>query len=112
MARWVWSHTSSAETSAPAVRLVRFGDGYEQRAPAGLNHQLRSWQVRCERCEPRVWGDMLAFLRARAGVEAFDWTTNEDIPVRVVCETWQPEHVRIRGLHRVNVTMTFREVVA
>lgn len=112
MASWVWSHTSSLETSAPRVRLVKFGDGYEQRMPDGLNHQLRTWQVRCERCEPRAAADILTFLRARAGVEAFDWITNEDIPVKVVCETWQPEHVRVKGLHRVNISLTFREVVA
>ncbi|EHX2836390.1 phage tail protein, partial [Escherichia coli] len=28
--------------SAPSVRKVRFGDGYSQRAPAGLNANLKT----------------------------------------------------------------------
>ena len=30
--------------SAPSVRKVRFGDGYSQRAPAGLNQQPENVQ--------------------------------------------------------------------
>ncbi|STI86949.1 Minor tail protein M [Escherichia coli] len=30
--------------SAPSVRKVRFGDGYSQRAPAGLNTDLKNVQ--------------------------------------------------------------------
>ncbi len=32
-------------TSAPSVREVRFGDGYSQRAPAGLNADLKTYSV-------------------------------------------------------------------
>ncbi|AUY88894.1 phage tail protein (plasmid) [Escherichia coli] len=31
--------------SAPSVREVRFGDGYSQRAPAGLNANLKTYSV-------------------------------------------------------------------
>ena len=31
--------------SAPSVRKVRFGDGYSQRAPAGLNADLKTNSV-------------------------------------------------------------------
>ena len=31
--------------SAPSVRKVRFGDGYSQRAPAGLNANLKTYSV-------------------------------------------------------------------
>ncbi|MDI0767421.1 phage tail protein, partial [Escherichia coli] len=31
--------------SAPSVRKVRFGDGYSQRAPAGLNADLKTYSV-------------------------------------------------------------------
>ncbi|GHL83176.1 hypothetical protein ECZU36_44600 [Escherichia coli] len=31
--------------STPSVREVRFGDGYSQRAPAGLNANLKTYSV-------------------------------------------------------------------
>lgn len=31
--------------SAPSVRKVRFGDGYSQRAPAGLNADQKTYSV-------------------------------------------------------------------
>ncbi len=31
--------------SAPSVRKVRFGDGYSQRAPAGLNAEPKTYSV-------------------------------------------------------------------
>ncbi|STI31769.1 Minor tail protein M [Escherichia coli] len=31
--------------SVPSVRKVRFGDGYSQRAPAGLNANLKTYSV-------------------------------------------------------------------
>lgn len=31
--------------SSPSVRKVRFGDGYSQRAPAGLNANLKTYSV-------------------------------------------------------------------
>ena len=40
-------------TSAPSVREVRFGDGYSQRAPAGLNADLSP--VRRPRRWSRFW---------------------------------------------------------
>ncbi|MCV5426558.1 phage tail protein, partial [Escherichia coli] len=32
-------------TEKPLVRTVKFGDGYEQRRPAGLNAQLKTFQA-------------------------------------------------------------------
>lgn len=39
------SETGMDVTSAPSVREVRFGDGYSQRAPAGLNADLKTYSV-------------------------------------------------------------------
>lgn len=39
------SETRMDVTSAPSVREVRFGDGYSQRAPAGLNADLKTYSV-------------------------------------------------------------------
>ncbi|HCB8803893.1 TPA: phage tail protein, partial [Escherichia coli] len=32
-------------TEKPSVVTVKFGDGYQQRRPAGLNAQLKTFQV-------------------------------------------------------------------
>ncbi len=50
--------------SAPSVRKVRFGDGYSQRAPAGLNADLKTYSVTLP--VPRWEATALeSFLRAR-----------------------------------------------
>ncbi len=42
--------------SAPSVRKVRFGDGYSQRAPAGLNANLKTYSVTLSPVRrPRYW---------------------------------------------------------
>ncbi len=39
------NETGMDVASVPSVRKVRFGDGYSQRAPAGLNANLKTYSV-------------------------------------------------------------------
>ncbi|ECM3181154.1 phage tail protein [Salmonella enterica subsp. enterica serovar Newport] len=76
-------------TMKPAVRVVKFGDGYEQRSPDGLNPLLRSYSPVF-----RVKDDMEAkvldaFFTRHGSWKAFLWrspVTNRT--VRVVCREW------------------------
>ncbi|EFE7075971.1 phage tail protein, partial [Escherichia coli] len=59
--------------SAPSVRKVRFGDGYSQRAPAGLNANLKTYSVTLS--VPREEATVLeSFLEEHGGWKAFLWT--------------------------------------
>ncbi|HBB0738179.1 phage tail protein, partial [Escherichia coli] len=59
--------------SAPSVRKVRFGDGYSQRAPAGLNADLKTYSVTLS--VPRWEATALeSFLAEHGGWKSFLWT--------------------------------------
>ncbi len=78
----------SQHTVKPAVATSKFGDGYEQRMPLGINTLPMTWSLTFTR--PRWIGkQILAFLRARAGVEAFFWTNPLEEAGTYICRTWK-----------------------
>lgn len=90
------------------IRRAQFGDGYEQRAPDGLNYVRRSWSVTWS-VIPEESRDMLMdFFRQMAGVYSFEWAlprTGE--MVRVTCEDPTSVH---DSFSNHTVTATFKEV--
>lgn len=95
-------------SSAPRVKETRFGDGYSQRAPAGLNADLKTYRVAFSpgRREAMALED---FLSWHGGVKAFLWTPPQTCrQIRVVCSTWTST---VNAL-RVDVRAEFRQVVA
>lgn len=89
---WAESAGASAE-STPRVASTKFGDGYEQRAPDGLNPIAETYTVPF-RGVSRAGGDeIIAFLRAQVspvtGLEPFAWTPLwATQPILVVCRGW------------------------
>lgn len=57
----------------PDLKLLRFGDGYEQAAPKGLNHNLRTYSVTFTGSKARL-DQIIAFLEKQGGYKAFLWT--------------------------------------
>lgn len=112
MAEFNWAVTTgTALRHQPTVRVVQFGDGYEQRRAAGLNHNLRQWDVRIDNQEPVVAAEIESFLTARGGVEAFTWWSPEDVHVTVICERWDIRTTRARTVLRMSISAVFREVI-
>ncbi|EBG0211809.1 phage tail protein [Salmonella enterica subsp. enterica serovar Louisiana] len=94
-------------TSAPRTITVKLGDGYEQRRMAGLNTDLKKFDVtlRVKRQDALA---LEAFLIRHRGVTAFLWTAPYQYKtLRVVCRKWKS---RVGGL-RVVFTATFEQVV-
>lgn len=95
-------------TIKPRVRAVAFGDGYQQRQGDGVNTQPQVWSLQWQNRNTAETGAIKAFLAARAGVEAFDWTPpNESTPIRVVCSEWQVSTVRF---NLNNISAQFSQV--
>ncbi|CSH79201.1 minor tail protein [Shigella sonnei] len=94
--------------SAPSVRKVRFGDGYSQRAPAGLNANLKTYSVTLS--VPREEAMVLeSFLEEHGGWKAFLWTPPyEWRQIKVVCRKWSASV----GALWVTITADFEQVVA
>jgi phage-related protein len=96
------------KTSQPAVRTVRFGDGYEQRLTFGLNQNPKQWSLTWNVSETDA-DTIETFLDARAADAAsFDWTPlDEATSYKWVCEQWSKS---IPYNNRATITATFRQV--
>lgn len=90
MATFTWTPSFTARASyKPRVRTARFGDGYEQRLADGINVRPAVWALTFDNRDNTETAALLAFLQARNGVEAFDWTPPyEASAIRVVCREW------------------------
>lgn len=93
--------------SAPNVLVVRFGDGYEQRRPAGINNNLKKYEVTI-RVSREDGLRVEEFLSQHGGVKSFLWTPPYDYQqIRVKCGKWSAES----GLLKTTFTATFEQVV-
>lgn len=54
--------------------VIQFGDGYEQRAPIGLNSKRLSFELVWDQVTTAKAAAVLAFFEARGATEAFLWT--------------------------------------
>jgi len=93
--------------SAPVVRTVRFGDGYEQRLVFGVNQNPKMWNLTWNVSETDA-DTIEAFLDARAGQEHFDWTPlGEATAYKWVCSEWSKS---IPYVGRATIQASFRQV--
>jgi phage-related protein len=95
--------------SAPVLRRVQFGDGYEQRLRFGLNQNPKVWSLTWNNITETDADTIETFLDARADDGAsFDWTPPaESIAYKWVCEEWNKT---IPYNNRAIITATFRQV--
>jgi len=96
------------KTSQPAVRTVRFGDGYEQRLTFGLNQNPKQWDLSWNVSETDA-DTIETFLDARAEDSAsFDWTPpDETTSYKWICPEWQK---RIDYPTRFSISARFVQV--
>ena len=94
--------------SAPNVRTVRFGDGFEKRLTFGLNQNPKTFNLTFEVSETDA-DTLETFLDARAADNAaFDFTPpGEGSSSKFVCEEWSKS---IPYLNRATIQATFRQV--
>ncbi len=96
------------KSSAPTVRKVQFGDGYETRLTLGLNQNPKVFNLTFEVSETDS-DTIETFLDARAADNAsFDFTPpGEGSSSKFVCEQWSKS---IPYLNRARIQTTFRQV--
>jgi len=94
--------------SAPNVRKVQFGDGYESRFTMGINQDPKVYNLTFEVSETDS-DTIETFLDARAAdFASFDFTPpGEGSSSKFVCEAWSKS---IPYLNRATIQATFREV--
>lgn len=100
---FIWNPDLGAERGiAPSVNQTKFGDGYELRVAKGLNFTPKSWRCQFSGAGP-VAKDILAFLEARAGMEAFEWTDPLGDKATYVCREWSSSQQQM-GVYVVSAT--------
>ena len=104
---WRPQNSSTASVS-PKVRVIKFGDGYEQRIQDGINNNLRSYNVTFI----GLFEDMTLideFLNRQGGIHSFLWREpNTNKTITVVCRSWSSTP---NGAVKT-ISATFEEVVA
>ncbi|WP_265497943.1 phage tail protein [Providencia rustigianii] len=91
----------------PRIKSVRFGDGYEQRQPDGINHQLRKFNINLS-LKPSIAEQALSFLAKHSGVTSFLFQPEKSKQtIRVVCKKWSSDSGNIR----TSISAEFEEIV-
>lgn len=104
-----WRPQNSSTTSvSPRAKVIKFGDGYEQRIKDGINNDLRSYSVSFVGLTEEI-NLIEDFLTRHNAVKSFLWREpNRHRLVTVVCRSWNPTP---NGAAKT-ISATFEEVVA
>ncbi len=85
----MWVPTASSRSMPPRLFSAKFGDGYQQNTPTGINFQLETWQLNFQfavRADRDAW---FAYLENLGGYQAFSWRSPPGPnPIRVLCQKW------------------------
>lgn len=82
-----------SKEQAPRVLTARFGDGYSQDIPDGINHILEKWSLSFTLRTKAVIDTIDDFLFAQGGTTAFTWVTPEGKTKKFKCKTWSVSRV-------------------
>jgi phage-related protein len=97
----------TVKNSAPAVRMIQFGSGYQQRATFGINQNPKVYNLTFEVSEADADAIEL-FLDGRGSVESFTFTPpGESSSGKFICRQWSKT---IPYLNRATITATFVQV--
>ena len=85
----LWIPQDAQREIKPALFTAKFGDGYEQNTPQGLNFKPEKWTLQF-RFQSRADGDaMQDFLDSYGAYQAFTWRSPRGPnPIRVLCQDW------------------------
>jgi phage-related protein len=107
MPTFTWVPTYDAtKTITPKVKVITFGDGYEQRQGAGINQQRRKLSLTFKRPIAEIEA-IDTFLKARGSIEAFDYMHSGQATGKYVCREWTRTNIA-KGID--GLSATFEEV--
>lgn len=91
----------------PRVKSVKFGDGYEQRRPDGINNSLKKYNVILAYINSESL-QIESFLEKHAGVTTFLWKPpHQSELIKVLCRKWSSSV----GMIRTEITAEFEQIV-
>jgi phage-related protein len=75
-------------TRAPRIKAVKFGDGYEQRQPDGINTFADVWSLSFTNISPADAASIDSFFSGLYGVSYFLWTPPGGTQGKYICKEW------------------------
>jgi phage-related protein len=101
------SQSSTGETQTN-TQEVKFGNGYAVRIPEGINNLVENYNLVWKSITKTERDVLIAFLRARNGAQAFDYTLPDEATARkFTCSTWRWVH----GEYNLfDMTASFKQV--
>ena len=98
-----------SKQSKPDVRIVQYGDGYQQRLTYGLNQNLKIWNPEFQNISETDADTIETFLDARAADNAsFEWTPpGESSSSKFICLNWSKS---IPYNNRATISASFQEI--
>lgn len=108
MATFTWTPDFDLpKESKPAVYESKFGDGYGQRIPKGLNPNPKTYPLQFKNRSNAERDQIEEFLDARGGAESFDWTPPWGSAGKFKCPEWR---VTYTNFNNNQITATFVQV--
>ena len=106
---WVPSYAPSI-SSEPMVKVIKFGDGYEQRAPENINSNLLRVSLNFDKRDEAEATAIAHFLHQRGAQEAFAFTPPSpyNSVKKFICRSWD---VTMNFQNNYQISATFEEVV-
>lgn len=108
MATFTWIPDVGADRACePRINSVRFGEGYEQTAPDGINSLMEKRSLSFTGRSLAETQAIAAFLEAQGGVTSFDYTHPNSTAKKYRCKVWKVADTE--GNHQ-SVTCEFQQV--
>jgi phage-related protein len=85
---------NATPTYTPAVKSVKYGDGYELRQQDGINNLGEDWDVQFTNRDPSEANQIRAFLKTQNGISKFQWITPYGDTFNFICRSWTAPIVR------------------
>lgn len=90
-----------------SARIIsaRFGDGYEQRSPDGINNLKTNYSLTFPGLYKADGDELEAFFRAQKGAFSIQWTPpNSTIPLNFVVRSWRRAYDSGDGMSTISAT--------
>jgi len=96
-------------TTTPRIISSKYGDGYEQRRPDGINNILIETTLNFENRDDLECLAINHFLKTRAGVESFLYIPSKpfDVLKRFLCRSWETNYITY---NRQTISIKIEEV--
>lgn len=103
--RWIPDYGAS-RTKKPRVKVVSFGDGYEQRVADGINTIKEEWSLTFAGSRDMI-EEIDMFLSEQKSVNSFWWVSPKGKRMAVVCDDW---NTSMDGWDWQRISCSFRQV--